>query len=151
VEEQAMTVDRTIEPTRVGLRWGAALATFAAGLLVHEFVVYPLLISPRLPDPWELSWALRVAYLGPETLACLVAGAMMWSRRSVLLFGATASAIRVTLFTVQAVRGAEGYLQAQEMVPFALPVMLVMTALVYAAVAGIGRSMGAWIARRSSP
>jgi len=149
VAEQAMTVDRLFEKTRVGGRWGAALAMFAAGLLVEEFVYWGL-ISPRLPDVFDMSWALRVAYLGPETLACLVAGAMMWSWRSVLLFGLAASAIRAAHHTVETVRGAEGYLQAQETLLFALPVMLVTMALVYAALAGIGRSMSTWIARRSS-
>jgi hypothetical protein len=151
VAEQAITVDRPIETTRVGSRWAAALAAFAAGLLVEEFVVYPLLISPRLPDVWEMSWALRVAYLGPETLACLSGGAMLPSRRAVLLFGLASSAISATLHAVQTMRGAEGYLQAQETLALALPVMLVSMTIVYAALAAFGRAIGARVARRSGP
>lgn len=76
---------------------------------------------------------------------------MLPSRRAVLLFGFGSSVIRATLHAVQTVRGAEGYLQAQETLALALPVGLVTMTIVYAALAALGGAISARVVRRSGP
>ncbi len=153
MEEGRIVADTPPVGRRFRNVWAFALGAYTAALLFEEFVVSGLLIHPRTPDLWDMSWALRVAYVGPETLACVGAGMGMRSWRAVLLFGLASSGIRAAFHAFQTLRGAEGYLHAQETLPVALPVMLLVMALVHAALAAIGRagsmSLARWRANRN--